>query len=67
MQKVFFTMLNSIKLGFIVLSTLFTSLNVQAAGIGIGRHARYLSSAAAKNRLLAISNSDTQERYLVNS
>ncbi|ECY2604931.1 fimbrial chaperone protein FimC, partial [Salmonella enterica] len=26
MQKVFFTMLNSIKLGFIVLLTLFTSL-----------------------------------------
>lgn len=37
-------MLNSIKLGFIVLLTLFTSLNVQAAGGDcIGRHARYLS------------------------
>lgn len=30
--KGIFTMLNSIKLGFIVLLTLFTSLNVQAAG-----------------------------------
>lgn len=59
-------MLNSIKLGFIVLLTLFTSLNVQAAGDCIRRHARYLSSAA-KQTSLAISNSDTQERYLVNS
>ncbi len=36
-------MLNSIKLGFIVLLTLFTSLNVQAAGDCIRRHACYLS------------------------
>lgn len=36
-------MLNSIKVGFIVLLTLFTSLNVQAAGDCIRRHASNLS------------------------
>ncbi len=59
-------MLNSIKLGFIVLLTLFTSLNVQAAGIALGA-TRVIYPSAAKQTSLAISNSDTQERYLVNS
>ncbi len=59
-------MLNSIKVGFIVLLTLFTSLNVQAAGDYIRRHASYLSLGGEADSL-AISNSDTQERYLVNS
>lgn len=60
-------MLNSIKLGFIVLLTLFTSLNVQAAGgIALGA-TRVIYPAAAKQTSLAISNSDTKERYLVNS
>ncbi len=59
-------MLNSIKVGFIVLLTLFTSLNVQAAGIALGA-TRVIYPSAAKQTSLAISNSDTQERYLVNS
>lgn len=60
-------MLNSIKLGFIVLLTLFTSLNVQAAGgIALGA-TRVIYPSAAKQTSLAISNSDTKERYLVNS
>ncbi|EAA6845167.1 molecular chaperone FimC [Salmonella enterica subsp. enterica serovar Stanleyville] len=60
-------MLNSIKLGFIVLLPLFTSLNVQAAGgIALGA-TRVIYPSAAKQTSLAISNSDTQERYLVNS
>ncbi|EBZ3530659.1 fimbrial chaperone protein FimC, partial [Salmonella enterica subsp. enterica serovar Kentucky] len=51
-------MLNSIKLGFIVLLTLFTSLNVQAAGgIALGA-TRVIYPSAAKQTSLAISNSD---------
>lgn len=66
-KRYFFTMLNSIKVGFIVLLTLFTSLNVQAAGgIALGA-TRVIYPSAAKQTSLAISNSDTQERYLVNS
>lgn len=55
-------MLNSIKVGFIVLLTLFTSLNVQAAGgIALGA-TRVIYPSAAKQTSLAISNSDIQER-----
>ncbi len=61
-------MLNSIKkLGFIVLLTLFASLNVhRRRGIALGA-TRVIYPSAAKRATLAISNSDTQERYLVNS
>lgn len=59
-------MLNNIKLGFI-LFTLFTSLNVQAAGgIALGA-TRVIYPSSAKQTSLTISNSDTKERYLVNS
>ncbi len=43
-------MLNSIKVGFIVLLTLFTSLNVQAAGIALG--ATRVIYPRRRNRLL---------------
>lgn len=59
-------MLNIIKLGLILLA-LFTSLNVQAAGgIALGA-TRVIYPSEAKQTSLAISNSDTKERYLVNS
>lgn len=59
-------MLNIIKLGLILLA-LFTSLNAQAAGgIALGA-TRVIYPSEAKQTSLAISNSDTKERYLVNS
>ncbi|MCP0723179.1 fimbria/pilus periplasmic chaperone, partial [Salmonella enterica subsp. enterica serovar Montevideo] len=46
--------------------SLLGSLNVQAAGgIALGA-TRVIYPSAAKQTSLAISNSDTQERYLVN-
>lgn len=55
-------MLNIIKLGLILLA-LFTSLNVQAAGgIALGA-TRVIYPSEAKQTSLAISNSDTKERY----
>ena len=60
-------MFNYLKSGFILLLFLFPVASVQAAGgIALGA-TRVIYPADAKQTSLSISNSDTKERYLVNS
>ena len=60
-------MFNYLKSGFILLLALFSAASVQAAGgIALGA-TRVIYPADAKQTSLSISNSDTKERYLVNS
>lgn len=60
-------MFNYLKSGFIIFLTLFVSCSAQAAGgIALGA-TRVIYPAEAKQTSLAISNSDTKERFLVNS
>ena len=60
-------MFNYLKSGVIILLALFSVAGAQAAGgIALGA-TRVIYPAEAKQTSLAISNSDTKERYLVNS
>lgn len=56
-------MFNYLKSGFIIFLTLFVSCSAQAAGgIALGA-TRVIYPAEAKQTSLAISNSDTKERF----
>ena len=60
-------MFNYLKSGFIILLALFSATSVQASGgIALGA-TRVIYPAEAKQTSLAISNSDTKERFLINS
>ena len=60
-------MFNYLKSGFIILLALFSATSVQASGgIALGA-TRVIYPAEAKQTSLAISNSDTKQRFLINS